>query len=281
MEILKILNNNAVISYNENQEEVVVLGSGIAFKKKIGDMISNTAIEKIFYMKKTENKNKFYELISDLPIECLIVTEEIVELAQSRLHKRLDESIFLLLSDHIHYAVERNKEGMIIRNKLIWEIEHFYPLEYQIGLDAVNIINDKLNCQLMHAEAGFIAMHIVNTSSSESLRDFQNEVDDIKAIVKLVTYHFDIKIDEESMNYLRFITHLKFFIQRIRNGQDLNKIEQSDELFSIICKKYFDAFLCVEKIEKYFMNTYDKEISDEEKMYLVLHIERVIHNTNQ
>lgn len=281
MEILKILNNNAVISYNENKEEVVVLGSGIAFKKKVGDTISNTAIEKIFYMKKSENKNKFYELISDLPIECLMVTEDIVKLAETRLDKKLDESIYLLLSDHIHYAVERNKEGMIIRNKLIWEIEHFYPFEYQIGLEAVNIINKKLNCHLMHAEAGFIAMHIVNTSSSECLRDFKNEVDDIKTIVKLVTYHFDIEIDEESMNYLRFITHLKFFIQRIRNGQDLNKIEQSDELFSIICKKYFDAFLCVEKIEKYFMNTYGKEISDEEKMYLVLHIERVIHNTNQ
>ena len=37
-------------------------------------------------------------------------------------------------------------------------------------------------------------------------------------------------------------------------------------------------YLCVEKIEKYFLKTYDAEISDEEKMYLVLHIERVVNN---
>lgn len=279
MQIVRILNNNAVISLNEKKEEIVVLGSGIAFKKKPGDEISTSLIERVFYMKKDENKAKFYELISDMPIEYIRISEHIVKMAEKKLQRSLDESIYLLLSDHIHYAVERNKKGLKIHNKLIWEIEHFYPVEYAIGLDAVTLINQELHCSLMHAEAGFIAMHIVNTSSFEKVSDFQEEVVDIKAIMKLVTYHFDIEIDEASMNYLRFMTHLKFFLHRIRSGQYLNKIAQSDELFTIVCKRYFDAYLCVEKIEKYFMNTYQMEISDEEKMYLVLHIEQVVHKT--
>lgn len=278
MRIKRILNNNAVVSLDENENEVILLGSGIAFKRKIDDEIPLCSVDKIFSLKKSENKSKFYELISDIPMEYIKLTEEIILMAEEKLEKKLDESLYLLLTDHIHYAVERSKEGQQIRNKMIWEIEHYYPVEYQIGSEAITMINNRLNCHLMQPEAGFIAMHIVNTSSSCSMEEIKNEMKDMKAICKLVSYHFDIQINEDSMNYLRFVTHLKFFIQRVKHKQLLNKIEQSDELFSIICKKYFQSYLCVEKIEKYFLKTYDAEISDEEKMYLVLHIERVVNN---
>lgn len=279
MDILRILNNNAVVSANTDGEEVVVMGSGIAFKKKSGDVIPKERIERVFYLKKTENKSKFYELISDLPIEYIRVSEKIVKLAEERLKKKLNESIYLLLTDHIRYAVERSRDGIYVRNKLIWEIEHFYPEEYKIGLESVTIINEELKCNLIHAEAGFIAMHIVNSSGSENMADFKSELEDLKVITNIVKFHYNIKINEDSMTYLRFITHLKFFLQRVKSGQSLKKIDQSDELFTVVCKKYFNAYLCVEKIEKYFISTYDTEISDEEKMYLVLHIERVISNT--
>ena len=90
----------------------------------------------------------------------------------------------------------------------------------------------------------------------------------MKAICKLVSYHFDIQINEDSMNYLRFVTHLKFFIQRVKHKQLLNKIEKSDELFSIICKKYFQSYLCVEKIEKYFFDKIDHQKTYNESLIL-------------
>ena len=279
MKIKKVLNNNAVISHNEKGEEIVILGSGIAFRKKSGDQIILRDVDKVFYLKKSSNRNKFYELISSIPIKYIKITEKIIKNAENKLGMTLDENLYLLLTDHIHYAVERSKDGKHIRNKMIWEIEHYYPLEYKIGIESVDMINETLGCNLMKQEAGFIAMHIVNASSCNNIEEFQEEVKDIKAIMKIVTYHFDTKINEESVNYLRFITHLKYFIQRIRSGEVLNKIEQSDELFSLVCQRYFQAYLCVEKIEKYFLKTYQIEISDEEKMYLVLHIERVISNT--
>ncbi len=278
MKIKRILNNNAVVSINDEGEEVVVFGLGIAFRKKSGDEIIKSDIEKVFYLKKADNKNKFYELISSIPVEYLEVTENVIKLAQERLEVELDESVYLLLIDHIHYAVERSKQGLYIKNKMMWELEHYYPKEYKVALEAVSLINDQLHCHLIDEEASFIAMHIVNASSNSDINEIQYELKDIKAIMKIVTYHFDIHIDEESMNYLRFITHLKYFVQRVRSGNILNKIDESDKLFSMVCQKYFQSYLCVEKIEKYFMKTYDIEISDEEKMYLVLHIERVVSN---
>ena len=124
MRIKRILNNNAVVSLDENENEVILLGSGIAFKRKIDDEIPLCSVDKIFSLKKSENKSKFYELISDIPMEYIKLTEEIILMAEEKLEKKLDESLYLLLTDHIHYAVERSKEGQQIRNKMIWVIEH-------------------------------------------------------------------------------------------------------------------------------------------------------------
>lgn len=278
MKIKRVLNNNAVVSLNDKFEEIVVMGSGIAFKKKSGDEISDDRIERVFSLEKSDYKNKFYELIKEVPNEYIVITEKIVKIAEERLNRKIDKNIYLFLTDHIFYAVKRNKEGLQIKNKLIWEIEHFYPEEYKLGLDSVKIINESLNCQLLSNEAGFIAMHIVNTTSSEGLGEFKEELEDLKAIMKIICMHFNRNIDEETTYYLRFITHLKFFLQRMKSNQLLKKIDKRDDLFELVCKTYSNAYLCVKKIEKYFNNEYDLDISDEEKMYLVLHIERIINN---
>lgn len=278
MKIKRILNNNAVVSINEKLEEVVVMGSGIAFKKKSGDDISDDKIERVFSLEKSEYKSKFYDLIKELPSEYIIVTEKIVKMAEKILNRHIDENIYLFLTDHIFYAIKRSKEGKKIKNNLIWEMEHFYPEEYKVGLEAVNIINENLKSNLLTSEAGFIAMHIVNTMSSESLEVFKSEIDDLKAIIKIVSMHFNRNINDQSIYYLRFITHLKFFLQRVRMKQLLKKIDQSDDLFGLVCKTYFNSYLCVEKIEKYFITEHNMEISNEEKLYLVLHIAKLINN---
>lgn len=278
MKIERILNNNAVVSLNKNLEEVVVMGSGIAFKKKSGDEICEEKIERVFSLEKSDYKYKFYELIKELPSEYIIITEKIVKMAEERLNHKLNENIYLFLTDHIFYAVTRNREGLKIKNKLIWEIEHFYPNEYRIGLDAIKIINESLRCELPSNEAGFIAMHIVNTTSAESLDDFKTELNDLKAIMKIVYLHFNKTINEDSTYYLRFVTHLKFFLQRVNSKQLLKKFDKSDSLVSLVRETYFSSYLCAEKIEQYFLSEHGFQITDEEKMYLVLHIERVINN---
>lgn len=44
----KILNNNVVITTDENDKEIVVMGKGIALKKCIGDYIPKEMIDKVF-----------------------------------------------------------------------------------------------------------------------------------------------------------------------------------------------------------------------------------------
>ena len=63
MRIDRILNNNVVIIKDENGEEQVVCGKGIAYKKKAGDLLSEKLINKVFVLKDTAQKQHFQEII--------------------------------------------------------------------------------------------------------------------------------------------------------------------------------------------------------------------------
>lgn len=52
MQIIKILNNNVVIS-EENQEEIVLMGRGLAFGRKAGQEIPLDLIEKNLFCQQT------------------------------------------------------------------------------------------------------------------------------------------------------------------------------------------------------------------------------------
>ena len=49
--ISKVINNNVVSAYDDEQHELVIMGRGIAFQKKSGDPIDEERIEKYFPFK--------------------------------------------------------------------------------------------------------------------------------------------------------------------------------------------------------------------------------------
>lgn len=92
-------------------------------------------------------------------------------------------------------------------------------------------------------------------------------------ILKIVTDTFDIQLDEESLHYSRLITHLKFLSQRIFMGEML---KDSDDVFAeMIAMKYPEEFKCALKIRDYIEKQYNQRISNEELVYLAVHIRRV------
>ena len=59
MRLKKAFNNNALLALDENEEEVIVMGKGIAFGKKSGDRIDESLIQKKFVFDKSELNEKF------------------------------------------------------------------------------------------------------------------------------------------------------------------------------------------------------------------------------
>ncbi|NLZ34064.1 MAG: PRD domain-containing protein [Clostridiales bacterium] len=282
MKIEKILNNNAVV-IKENDNEKIVMGCGIAYKKRVGDEVPEDKIDKIFLLSNKEINNKFQELVSDIPMEYVELGEKIITFAKTQLGKKLNDTIYISLVDHIYTAITRFLEGIEVKNALLWEIKRFYKDEYPIGLTALDLIEEIFSVRLPEDEAGFIALHIVNAEMDGNEKEVKRVYKITKImqeILNIVRYNFKISFDEDSVYYYRFISHLKFFADRVFSERTY-KDENNDDLFGIIQNKYKNSFQCVEKIAKFIEDKYQYIISDEEKLYLTIHIERIVYKSNK
>ena len=275
MKIDKIINNNLIRTFDNNGKEILVMGCGLGFQKKIGDTIDRSKIEKIYAIENKNDSNKLMNLLSEIPLEYIQVSNEIISYAKYSLGKRLNDNIYISLTDHISFAIERYKQGLNFKNALLWEIKRFYNHEFLIGKEALTIIKKRLDIMLSEDEAASIALHIVNAQlNSRDMNDTLDITKMIQNILNIVKFHFNIELDEYSLHYERFITHLKFFAQRILSG----KVVKSDDanFCEMIKDQYKDAYLCAEKVKKYILKEFNHEISDEEIMYLTVHIKRIV-----
>jgi beta-glucoside operon transcriptional antiterminator len=273
VKIEKVLNNNAIITIKNNQE-IIIIGRGIAFNKRIGDDINEQQIDKIFTLENEDIMKKFKILIADMPLEYMEISEKIIAYAKMKLAKKLNESIYIHLTDHIHFAIERYKNNLPIKNGLLWETRQLYKEEYEIGLEALNMICEQFGVILPEDEAGFLALHIVNAELNEEMPVIKDMTKVMQEILTIVKYHFKLEFNENSLTFYRFITHLKFFAQRLVKGNHYNNTTD-DELYHMIKMKYPVSYKCSEKIKKFIESNYTYQLTDEEMFYLTIHIERV------
>ncbi|WP_300276235.1 BglG family transcription antiterminator LicT [Peptacetobacter sp.] len=280
MIIDRILNNNVVIIKDKDGLEQVVCGKGIAFKKKSGDFIDENEINKVFILKDKVKNKKFQEIVSNIPLQYLEVTNEIIEMIKLESGKKISDTIYISLSDHIHMAVERFLDGISIKNYMMWDIKRFYQQEFQLSLKALDIIKEKLDVTLPQDEAAFITLHIVNAGMDNDDMHQTLEITKImQEISNIVRYYFSIEFDTDSVYYYRFITHLKFFAERLLSD-NIIKDSDDDDLLNMVKIKYKESYSCVEKITEFISRKYEYKLSKEEQLYLTIHIERVV-NKNQ
>lgn len=280
MIIKRSLNNNVVITENEDGIEQVVCGRGIAFKKKPGDEIDESLINQVFVLKNEQYNHRFQEIVTSIPLDYLDLTDEIIDMIRSYLGKKMSDSIYITLSDHVFTAIERAKEGIHMPNTMLWEIRNYYDSEYEIALKVLDMIEEKTGVRLKDDEAGFIALHIVNAETDESsLEKTMEQTKVIQEITRIVRYYFKKEFDTGSVHYYRFITHLKFFSQRLVRGTTYEGSED-DELLNVVKKKYKESFECTEKVAEMIQRNYKYRLSDEEKLYLTIHIHRIVNQND-
>lgn len=282
MRIKRILTNNAIIVSNPNGNDQIVCGKGIAYKKHSGDEVDQSLINQTFVlMPDTALSNQLEQLLRDIPLEYVSLSNDIVHMAEVSMQTRLNESLVISLADHIYETVRRYREGISISNGLIWEIRRFYEKEYEIALIARDMIARKFYADLPEDEAGYIAMHIVNAETENStIEETMRITRLIQDIIRIVRLFFGVEFDEESGYYYRFITHLKFFLRRVLHGEE-KASECSSDLARIIFEKYASACACAGKIEQFIRRKCGYQISDEEKMYITIHIHSVISKASR
>jgi len=157
MQIQKILNNNVVITTDQKNNEIIVMGRGLAFQKKVGDEIDEVAVDKTYRLTNSDLLHKFQELLEDMPITYVEIANDIIDEAKVTLKNPLNDSLYISITDHLYAAIQRVKEGVRVRNLLLWDVKRFFPDEFSVGLDAVRRIKDKFGIDLGEDEAGNIA----------------------------------------------------------------------------------------------------------------------------
>ncbi|WP_270330391.1 BglG family transcription antiterminator LicT [Lapidilactobacillus dextrinicus] len=278
MKIKRVLNNNTAISVNKNGLDVLLMGPGIAFGKKQGQDVILDKVEKTFIIKDKATLNKFTDLVIDVPMTEILVAEKIINFAKLKLGKQFNEIIYVNLTDHLHNAIHQAQDGIFLKNPLKWDIARFYPDEYAVGEKALTVVKNDLDVELEDDEAAFIALHFVNSEIENG--DGKNLAYDVTKIVKeiedIVKDYFHTEFDEDSLNYYRFITHLKFFAQRLLAGKHYE--DDDEDLLVVIQQRYKQAFACAQQIQKFVQTNYHYEISSTELLYLTVHINRLVKN---
>ena len=278
--IKKVYNNNVILAFeNSSKKEVILTGCGIGFGKKPNDTIDDSKIEKKFVIQDNNFESKVNKLASEIPEEVFAVSSAIIEYAEKNLNTTLDEYIYISLTDHIYFALKRYKENLPIKNELLYELRRIHKKEYEIGKWAIEYINKTFNVNFLIDEAGFIAMHIINANYRESTNKSCLIMNIINQILDIIKNYYYIEFIEDEINFDRLLTHLKFFAKRL-----IDKTESIDTnnngLLEIVKVQYKESYDCVKQIKSFIEENYTYKVNDDEVLYLILHINRVISVIN-
>ena len=273
MKIKKVLNQNAVLVLDEGQEKVAV-GKGVGFNKTKNDVLSQQLVERMFVME-PEGLKKLQVLLSQIEDKYFLASEEIIQHAETVLGEKLNEHINIGLSDHIAFAAENIQNNIIVRNKLLSEIEILYSEEFAIAQWAVEYLTQTLEIPFSYDEAGYIAIHIHSARSGRTdNRKSIREVTIVSEIIHLIEQELaiDIHDDKNSLSYSRLVNHLRLFIHRFQQNQ---YAVLDEEILEVVKKKYAESYEISKKVQVLLMRNFHYQVPNEELGYLSIHIERL------
>ena len=273
MQIIKKINTSAAIALDSNGEEIVVFGKGIGFPKVPYDLEDLSKIERTFY----NVDSKYYNIITSLPPEILMMSADIVEEAEVELDNKLNHNLTITLADHLNFAIERFRNGINLVSPISYDVSHLYPKEYAIGEKALEKLRAELQIDLPQQEATSITMHLINAESETgNLKELLKTNRIIQGITEIVEKYFDVKINLDSYDYNRFIMHLRYLITKLEKGE-YQESTDNRLLLRTLAKDYPDSYLCAGKIVEYLNKTWGYSSNEDEKLYLVIHITRMIN----
>ncbi|WP_277376123.1 PRD domain-containing protein [Paenibacillus polymyxa] len=279
IKIKKVLNSSVVLAQDDQETEFILIGKGIGYGQKTGAIIEEHQADQIFIPIENVKVKELLGLLSTISPIYVELAQQIINYAEEKLNTKLNSGVYFTLMDHLNFAVERFKKNINITNRVYWEIKNYYSEEFKIGVFALKLMNEKLHLDLPIEEAANIAFHLVNAQGEQ--KDSNNGMKYAKmigSIVNLVKYTFNIEMDGENIHHTRFITHVKFFVERFFSDKMLD--DKENILFEQIANLYPEAMYGAFRIKEYLEQINKKTIPNEEVAYLAVHMHRLI-NYNQ
>lgn len=275
MRIIKTFNNNVAL-VNDDGIEMIVIGLGIGFQKKLYDQVDIEKIEKK-YILDASNLSKLEQLSNSNSMEYMELASIIFQAAQDTFDYAFNNQTLLAMLDHITYAMKRYKEGIVLPNLLLNEIECLYVDAFKFGKYALQIIYEETGVLLADDEVGYIAMHVINhghelknMSVMEIIHISKNLLDIIKQTYKPMEY-----ADTYALH--RILMHLKYLSQRVLARQQADSMsENNKQMYSMLIQQNPALSACLLAIHEYLWEEYEYALAPTEELYIMIHLMKFV-----
>lgn len=270
MKVIRRINHNAALALDGQGREVVVLGKGIGFPQVPYQLDDLSKISRTFY----DLDPRYVDMIASLPQSMLLASADIVEQAEINLDGELNPNVTLTLADHLNFAVQRLKKGLVFQAPLACDVAQLYPREYELGQLALDIVQDYAGVRLPDEEIVNIAMHLINAEVENSdlhavmqMIQIQSDVD------RIIEQELGVRLDRKNFQYSRFSMHLRYLVQRFTSGEQLPA--SLGGFLADLAAQYPQVYRCALRIAGYFEEAWQWKCSQDELLYLMLHINRL------
>ncbi len=268
--IKKVLNNNAVLAFDlEEKREVIFLGKGVGFNKKIAMTDETPGGIKKYYLDKDTEKGLSADLIKNVAPLYLEIADEIIKAGEAKFAK-LDPHILLPLADHIAFAIDRIETGIFFENPFTNDIRFLYEHEFEVALIGQAVIAEKTGFTISDDEVGYIALYLHSAISNTRVSQSMNVAIIIGEAIKQIEQDCSMSIETGSFAYARLMYHFRFMISRVMTNEKLNS-----DMIDYTKTHLPYAFLVATSVCQKLASELGKPFSEREVSYLALHIERI------
>lgn len=101
MNIIRVLNTNAVVTLDGKGQEIIATGAGIGFKKKKGDNLDQALGDKTYYLQNKKESHRLQEVVKEISEQYLEIAGRVVEAAKIE-GLRIRDALYITLTDHIN-----------------------------------------------------------------------------------------------------------------------------------------------------------------------------------
>lgn len=273
MIVVKNINNNVALCLDSKGQEVVVFGKGVGFLKPPSE-VPLSKIQRTFY----DLNRKFLPLLADIPLDVIDFTAQQVAQIRGQLPYETNANLIMTLADHLAFAMTRAKKGIYTPMPSIYEMEQNYPVEVGIGRQIIKAMEETFHVKLPKSEVQGVAMHFINASlgspSSGQLTAEEEYETILERMTQIVEYALQVTIRRDTFNYARFATHVQYLLKRVQAESSIDS--DNLQVYASIRDEYKDVSACVDQIHEYLQRNWSIDLSEEEKLYLIMHINRVI-----
>jgi beta-glucoside operon transcriptional antiterminator len=272
--IKRVYNNNVLLAMEDDDTEVVLLGKGIGFQRRPGEVLDTSLADQRFVAEGLYRAPQLADLLSDAPTDHIAVAQTITELGHATLGLEPRQSLMIPVLDHLTFAVRRAQQGAHIDFPLRWEVAQLYPAEAALGRQVVTLVNETLGVHLQDDEWVAFALHFVNQQWTKG--DFSKTVamtETISRVFLRLAERWGRPIDENASSAARFVTHLRYVFARAASHKQLQTSRL--DVLSAVQEAYPEALEAAEDIAELIGESINRVITKDEVSYLALHTTRL------